>query len=364
MTHRTWLAESVALALLGMAVLLAPAPACCPAPPSGSPVVNADQAMVILWDAATKTQHFIRQASFKSDADDFGFLVPSPSQPVLDESGDEAFPFLKKLTEPEIKKVPRPSGMSCNIGCGDDRVSRTKSAEPAPAVTVLEEKLVAGFHASVLEAKSTESLVGWLKEHGYAFSPEVAAWAKPYVEQGWKITALKVAKSQPGKDKKDVNASSLRMSFHTDRPLFPYREPDPRSYAEALHAKRRLLRIYFVAEGRYRGELTKESPWTGQVAWSNPVTDAHRRTLLELLKLPLTTGPDKWWLTEFEDNWPYRAAPADVYFSLDPEQTQLKREPIIQYVQATLPDDASCYALAAALLVPPLLRRSRRRAAS
>src|SRR4051794_11845205 len=41
--------------------------ACCPAPPSGRPVVNADQTVVIVWDAATKTEHFIRRASFKAE---------------------------------------------------------------------------------------------------------------------------------------------------------------------------------------------------------------------------------------------------------------------------------------------------------
>src|SRR5690242_18254781 len=83
---------------------LAPAssPACCPAGPSGKPVVNADQTVIILWDAASKTQHFIRQASFKSDADDFGFIVPTPAQPQLEESGNAAFALLRKLTEPEV----------------------------------------------------------------------------------------------------------------------------------------------------------------------------------------------------------------------------------------------------------------------
>src|SRR5208283_5165828 len=75
-------------------------PACCPAPPPGKPVVNADQTVIILWDAATKTQHFIRQANFKSEAEDFGFLVPSPTQPQLEESGNEAFPVLERLTAP------------------------------------------------------------------------------------------------------------------------------------------------------------------------------------------------------------------------------------------------------------------------
>jgi len=97
--------------------------ACCPAPPSGKPVVNADQTVVIVWDEAANTQHFIRQASFQSAADDFGFLVPSPTAPELEESGNDAFPLLRKLTEPETVKVPRPSGgVSC--GCG--------TSSPAP----------------------------------------------------------------------------------------------------------------------------------------------------------------------------------------------------------------------------------------
>jgi hypothetical protein len=58
---------------------------------------------------------------------------------------------------------------------------------------------------------------------------------------------------------------------------------------------------YFIAEARYRGELTKDEPWTGQVAWADKLTPQTRQIVLERLKLPATTGPDTWWLTEFED---------------------------------------------------------------
>src|SRR5262249_14088468 len=85
--------------------------ACCAVAPAGKPVVNADQTVIIIWDAATKTQHFIRQASFKSEADDFGFLVPSPTQPELEEAGDGAFPHLRRLTEPPLRVT------SGGIGC-------------------------------------------------------------------------------------------------------------------------------------------------------------------------------------------------------------------------------------------------------
>src|ERR1700722_20943413 len=93
MNFRSTLALSLgAASLLSCSALLA----CCPAPPSGKPVVNADQTVILIWDEAAKTQHFIRQASFKSDGDDFGFLVPTPSQPELEESGNEAFGYFAK----------------------------------------------------------------------------------------------------------------------------------------------------------------------------------------------------------------------------------------------------------------------------
>jgi hypothetical protein len=333
-------------------------PACCPAPPSGKPVVNADQTVILIWDAATKTQHFIRKASFKSDADSFGFLVPSPTTPELEESGNEAFPYLLKVTEPEKKKMTRPSGGGCTC-------SKKKSEPKAgrnlaePPVKVLAQKEVAGFHATVLETKSANALVQWLKQNGFAFSPQVEAWAKPYVEAGWKITALKVAKDKEGKNK-DVAAAALRMTFKTDRPLFPYREPDSKSAAEALKTNQRLLRIYFLAEARYRGELTKETPWTGKVAWSKKLTPENRTKVLELLKLPAQTGPAEWWLTEFEDNWPYRTAPADVTFTRDSNQDTVVRDPIIEYVSSPWPTDLTAYALLAFLFLPPIIRRLRR----
>jgi hypothetical protein len=351
----------IVLALLAACVLTyvasTPTQACCPAPPSGKPVVNADQTVVIIWDADTKMQHFIRKASFKSDANDFGFLVPSPSQPELAESGNEAFPYLRKLTEPEVKKVSRPA----NIGCGcSSAIPERKAATPGLAIKVLEEKMVAGFQASVLEASSTVALVKWLEENGYAFSPEVEAWAKLYVEAGWKITALKVARSKEDIGQKPVNAAALRISFKTERPLFPYREPDYKNSAELLGAKHRLLRIYFLADARYQGELTKDTSWSGKVAWAGKIAAEDRKQVLEHLKLPATTGPAEWWLTEFEDNWPYKVAPADVYFSRSLNQDALKREPIIQYVTAPYPTDAAAYVFTAVVLVPGLLRWRRK----
>ncbi len=324
--------------------------------PCRAPVVNADQTVIIIWDAATKTQHFIRQASFKSEADDFGFLVPSPTQPELEEAGDEAFPHLRRLTEPEPKYVGGGGGCTCsaNPAALDDR----RSLE----VKILEEKRVAGFNASVLEAKSATALTQWLKDHGYAFSPEVEAWAKPYIGAGWKITALKVLRGKDPPAKTDVKAAALRISFKTDRPLFPYREPDYKGSAAAVGARDRLLRIYFLAEARYQGELTKEMPWTSKVAWAGKLSAEDRAKILEELKLPANIGPAEFYLTEFEDHWPYRLMPADVYFHRAATQESIRLASVSG--PAPYPTDAAAYALAAVMILPPLWRRFRRRLAS
>jgi hypothetical protein len=354
MTRLAWLALVAALVAVPPA-----AESCCPAGPSGKQVVNADQTVILLWDAATKTEHFIRRATFKSDADDFGFLIPSPSKPELAESGNEAFPTLQKLTEPEVIVRERPHGGGC--GC-DDKKGTAKPGSAAgfkQDVTVLDRKLVAGFDAAVLEATSTQALVDWLKDHGYAYSPEIAAWAKPYVEGGWKVTALKVAKKADDKADKTVAASALRLSFQTDRPLFPYRESDPTSAAQTLGASHRLLRIYFLSNEKVRGEM-KGAAWTGKVAWAGRVSPGDRSKLLDQLRLPATTGPNEWWLTEFEDDWPYRAAPADVYFDRNPDQREVKRDPIIRYVAVPRPPDGSAYLLAGAVALTALVGRLRR----
>jgi hypothetical protein len=358
MPLRIGLALSFAGLFLALVLAATRLPACCPLGPSGKPVVNADQTVIILWDAAKKTQHFIRQASFQSDAADFAFLVPTPSRPELDESGNAAFPYLQKLTEPEIQRVPRPRGGG-GCGCGEEGFSKaTRSLPAAGVVEVLEQKRVAGFDAVVLSADSADDLISWLTEHGYEFSPEAEAWAKPYVEAGWMITALKVAKDEEAKENKNVAAAALRLSFQTDRPLFPYREPDSGAPAKALGATHRLLRIYCIADAKYTGELTKDDPWSGKVAWADKVKASDRDKVLDLLKLPSETGPAEWWMTEFEDNWAYRVAPADVYFAKAADQSTVKRPPIIQYVSAESSPDVMGYAIVAFLVVGPTLRRT------
>jgi hypothetical protein len=277
---------------------------CCAVSRADSPVVNADQTVILLWDKDRQTQHFIRKADFKTNASDIGFLVPSPSRPQLSESGNAAFTLLDRITMP-----PPQGGGGFPLGCAAQAPARSLSW----GVTVVEEKRVAGFDATVLTAQTGEDLVQWLKKNGYAYSPAVAEWAKPYLGGSWHFTALKVVKSQASAQN-TVKAAALRISFRTDQPLFPYREPESAVSSQQLGAKNRLLRIYFIAETQYEGRINGNKGWSGKALWSGDIT-AHRTELLSALQLPTSTGPSRWWLTKIDDQWPYETAAGDVYFS-------------------------------------------------
>lgn len=79
---------------------------------AGVPGVNADQTVILGWDKANQTEHFIRKASFRGGGESIGFLVPTPGRPQLEESGNEAFRELASITAPKAT-----GGAGFQLGC-------------------------------------------------------------------------------------------------------------------------------------------------------------------------------------------------------------------------------------------------------
>src|SRR5579862_8909895 len=82
---------------LGTVLTTCSALACSGVGPPGKPVVFGDQTNIIIWDEAHQTEHFIRNANFRSGADNFGFIAPTPGKPELHEASTKAFYTLASL---------------------------------------------------------------------------------------------------------------------------------------------------------------------------------------------------------------------------------------------------------------------------
>jgi hypothetical protein len=377
--NRRNLPELVVLLLL-VPVLCPPperADACAVAPPRGQNVAIADESAIILWDAAAKTEHFIRRASFQTEAAKFGFLVPTPTKPELAEADDASFAELATITAPkEIFKTRPAGGGGCYTGCGSaaPRGMAPGAAADKAEVRVLDEKRVAGHDATVLEADDANALSKWLGDHGFEYSPALTEWVAPYVKAGWKITAFQFAKdakeakdareAKDDPDAKKLASSAVRMTFKTDRPFYPYREPASQAAAAGNGPfPQRLLRVYFVGDRRMEGSLgEKGEAWPGKVAWTNRLENASRDKVLSLLKLPAQTPPATWWLTEFEDHSSPRPGTADVFFAPSENQQPVERAPIIHYVSNAAVDGVLWYGCVACVALPYLIGRWRRKA--
>src|SRR5262249_54133622 len=253
---------------------------------------------------------------------DFGFLVPTPSEPQLAEASDQAFTYLETVTAPKVVNhvIKRPPP-----GRAEDKAA----AQGAP-VRVLQEKRVAGFDAVVLEADVPKALGAWTDRHGYPASPALTAWLAPYVDKHWKITAFKIARDAQGPP--GAATSAVRMTFKTDRPFFPYREPEDQRAAAGTGP--RLLRVYLLAEKRMAGTLGEMGDWPGPVVWAARLRADQRRRLLGTLKLRRDPPPGSWWLTEFEARSAPRPGTDEVYFRPAADQAAVARPPVIHYVYA------------------------------
>jgi hypothetical protein len=327
------------LALAGLV-----ARACAPVMEKGGHVTIASESAVILYDEKTKTEEFIRRASFQTQVPYFGFLVPTPTQPAIDETPDEVFQTLEDWTKPEVvtQTVTRPRGAKVAFA--------TRDSAPAAgaAVEVLDVQFVAGGKATVLKANDAQALKEWLQKHGYVTRPDLEKWLAPYIKQGWYITAFQIIKAE--KENQGLSTKAMRMTFKTDRPFYPYAEPDDQRRAGGGFVPRRLLRIFLISSSRMEGKLDHPATrYPGQAAWANRLSDERRAAVVakiggkEKAILPASA-----WLTVFDDRSSPRPGVADLYFSPSPDQSTIARPPIIHYNYVE-PDERSEMLMAAAL---------------
>ncbi|MDP9193711.1 MAG: DUF2330 domain-containing protein [Acidobacteriota bacterium] len=265
MQHRVVLPLIVAMACVR------PLIACAPAPHAGEQIDVAEESAVIVWDPATRTQHFIRRATFRGSARDFGFLVPTPTEPTLAAVDDDIFDTLQAKIEPAtIERTRRELRWSLLLGTF--RLASTGDASTGASVEVLQTAKIAGYEAAVLDATDANALREWLETHGYATTPDLQEWLDVYIRQRWKITAFKIDKRQAP----DAQTQAVKMSFTTDAPFFPYREPA--SQRTGSSNSMRVLRVFFLGPERVHGTIGTAF-WPGLLRWSDVLDDPLRARL-------------------------------------------------------------------------------------
>jgi len=320
-----------------------------------------DESAVIVWDATQHQERFIRRATFDTNAENFGFLVPTPSQPTLREANDAVFPVLERIIQPRvIVQQQFEFKLGALLFWPMDALTPITHGMGASEVEVLETRHVAGYDAVVLSADNAVALQTWLRSHGYAAQPELLTWLAPYIKAHWKITAFKISKVNSYAAR--TSSTAVEMAFTTDHPFFPYREPA--NQRAPGHYAPRSLRVFLLSADRMEGRLGESvSPasWPGKLFSANPLPQNPRQILEKTLTIPSQQFPKQLWLTTFEDRSFPRPGTEEVYFAPAAQQTPVAPTPVtvvrVKYIVLPL---ELCAPLTGALVCLRLKRHRRR----
>jgi len=317
---------------------------CCPAFRDGSSIRIADQKILITWDPRTRIEHFVREAGFrvsgeksdptgaedgnaKAGGEDFGFLVPSPSVPEIEESDRYVFLRLEMEVQPISQRVNQwrvdfTPGLLLPFKLERTVLGTGRLPSVATDVRVLETKQVAGYDVAILKADDAGALQVWLNDHGYSMRESMKEWVKPYIEKGWVISAFKYSEGSTR-----VNVGAVRITFRTDRPVFPYRVPSDQ-HVDLNEGRGNTLRAFVIGPGKAEGSLGEgahATPWASKsvVRYSKPIA---KGKLLGLLQGAISQEDftEPMWLTALDDNtWP--SGSEDLWFDFDPKGTEYQQ---------------------------------------
>jgi hypothetical protein len=358
------------------------AAACAGLSPASAPApqifVTSERA-VIIWDEAHKTEHFIRQANMLTQDSNIGFLVPTPETPDLAEVDPQIFDMAAFLSQPRkispvnyhgpwalVSPFVISSFLNLNrVNPATFLASLRGFGAPPARPGVVAQQDVAGYHVTTLAAEDEQALSVWLAANGYLSTPELRAWLKPYIANKWKINAFKLVKSE---DDPLLSTAAIRLSFHIDRPFYPYSEPSDRQLPGAASPNGRALEVTILSNQRMTGALADNNPWPERLEFAGSSAPPSN------LK---TWNPNQWLhfaqldnrgqnvvlptkITTFIDQSNPRPGTADLYFSPDSDQSvfrgdvvDLNAPPVDEYVFSySFPDIAALLALFILTAVP------------
>src|SRR5262245_50657099 len=192
--------------------LLLPAPvdaACCYFSAQNADILQPAQKVFITFDPQKQIESFTVQPKFEGNALDFGMVIPTPTQPKLNEMPRDFFKHLaiytimRKREFPVSKLLPliEPQDPRLALGAFNFAPAANGAAfklsqvaekqERKPAIKILEVGTVGSLDYKIIEAGRADDLFKWLKDNKYSYSGDEAT-LNFYIQKKWLFTVMKI----------------------------------------------------------------------------------------------------------------------------------------------------------------------------
>ena len=236
MRELTWTRRRVAGLTLGlfMGPLAVPPSqaACCYFSALERDVSQPGQKAFITWDPARNEESFTVQPKFEGDARDFGMVIPTPSQPTLDEMPRDFFKLLAVYTIllPMPKRVwpeypYRAMSKSVRFRGAPGGAMAEFAMDNDMGVRVLEAGVVGSLDYKILEATNPKGLYQWLEQNQYSFSGDEETLGY-YIRKRWNFTVMKIDTKQMKKGPNGEfvgEVTPTRFTFESEKLVYPLR---------------------------------------------------------------------------------------------------------------------------------------------
>ena len=143
------------------------------------------QKAIMVYDAGR--EDLILQVKYEGPVDEFGWLIPVPNLPTVQEGSMKCFYELSQYTQ---KLWERPASVSDIQGFG--LANAASGGESEPLVKVIEIKTVGAYEIAMLSTKDSGALAKWLDTNQFYFPTNKADVLDDYVKRQWYFVAVKI----------------------------------------------------------------------------------------------------------------------------------------------------------------------------
>jgi len=182
--------------------------------------VRANHFEVIMnYDGKKKQEDLIIKIGYlqnEGETESFGWLMPFPTKPDVNETDEDIFERLAKETEKKensLQKILNYKQSWGFSGGSDKSAGFSKGGE----ISVIEEKTVGAFDTAIVQAERADGLKKWAKDNDYHISWEKTGMLEEYVAKKWYFVLMKMNKGES----ESGNTQATKFSFKTKEPIFP-----------------------------------------------------------------------------------------------------------------------------------------------
>ena len=238
---------------------------------------------LLRWEDGT--EELLVSVGFASPDPTFGWLMPLPSAPEIEEADlaliEEAF----EITEP-----PRTQDDSDGEGAGAPMVGG------APGVDVIGRDTVGGLRFVTLGGERAGEVARWMRKHHFGFHDRQEPVLQDYLDRRWVVVAARVA---PG-ETLTASLSPISFTFPSPEPTYPLAMAGSGHLGLDLGMSLFVLTPFRPASTTYPERIVRPDPGDGfappgrqlELRYSAPLGDQAER---------MEATPDTW-LTRYEMN--------------------------------------------------------------